>query len=48
MLFALLTTIGTPLDVTTQELTIESFFPANDATDRWFHASEWIIRRIRD
>jgi transcriptional regulator with XRE-family HTH domain len=38
-LFTLLTTIGTPLDVTAQELTLESFFPADDATDRWFRAS---------
>jgi transcriptional regulator with XRE-family HTH domain len=35
-LFTLLTTIGTPLDVTAQELTLESFFPADDATERWF------------
>lgn len=38
-LFTLLTTIGTPLDVTAQELTLESFFPADDASDRWFRAS---------
>lgn len=38
-LFALLTTIGTPLDVTAQDLTIESFFPADDATDRWFRSA---------
>lgn len=25
-----------PLDVTAEELTIESLFPADDATDRWF------------
>jgi len=35
-LFSMLTTIGTPLDVTAQDLTLESFFPADDATDRWF------------
>lgn len=35
-LFALLTTIGTPLDVTAQELTIESLFPADEVTERWF------------
>jgi transcriptional regulator with XRE-family HTH domain len=35
-LFALLTTIGTPLDVTAQELTIESLFPADEITERWF------------
>jgi transcriptional regulator with XRE-family HTH domain len=34
--FSLLTTIGTPLDVTAQELTFESFFPADEATERWF------------
>jgi transcriptional regulator with XRE-family HTH domain len=33
-LFSTLTTLGTPLDVTAQELTIESFFPADDATER--------------
>jgi hypothetical protein len=37
-LFTLLTSIGTPLDVTAQELTLESFFPADDATERWFRA----------
>lgn len=37
-LFTLLTTIGTPLDVTAQELTLESLFPADDATERWFRA----------
>ena len=31
-LFSMLTTIGTPLDVTAQELVIESFFPADDQT----------------
>lgn len=35
-LFALLTTIGTPLDVTAQELVIESLFPADETTERWF------------
>lgn len=35
-LFTLLTTIGTPLDVTAQDLTLESFFPADEATERWF------------
>jgi hypothetical protein len=28
-------TLGTPLDVTAQELRIESYFPADDATDAW-------------
>jgi transcriptional regulator with XRE-family HTH domain len=31
-LFSVLTTLGTPLDVELQELRIESFFPADDAT----------------
>jgi transcriptional regulator with XRE-family HTH domain len=34
-LFTTLTTLGTPLDVTAQELRIESYFPADEATDRW-------------
>lgn len=33
-LFTLLTTLGTPLDVTAEELRIESYFPADDATER--------------
>ena len=31
--FSTLTTLGTPHDITLQELRIESFFPADDATD---------------
>lgn len=34
-LFTTLTTLGTPTDATAQELHIESYFPADDATDRW-------------
>ena len=34
-LFTMLTTIGTPLDVTAQELAIETYFPADEATERW-------------
>lgn len=33
-LFTTITTLGTPLDVTVQELRIETYFPADDATDR--------------
>jgi transcriptional regulator with XRE-family HTH domain len=33
-LFTMLTTLGTPLDVTAQELTIETYFPADEATAR--------------
>jgi transcriptional regulator with XRE-family HTH domain len=35
-IFTLLTTIGTPLDVTAEELLIESYFPADHATAHWF------------
>jgi len=31
-LFTMLTTIGTPLDITAQELSIESYFPADEAS----------------
>src|SRR5262249_35809431 len=32
--FSTVTTLGTPQDVTLQEIRIECFFPANDATER--------------
>jgi len=38
-LFSTLTTLGTPLDVTAQELRIESYFPANDVTGEWLRKS---------
>ena len=31
--FTTLTTLGTPYDITLHELRIESFFPADEATD---------------
>jgi transcriptional regulator with XRE-family HTH domain len=34
-LFSTLTTLGTPMDVTAQELRIESYFPADEATGEW-------------
>ncbi len=34
-LFTMLTTLGTPMDVTAQELAIESYFPADEASERW-------------
>jgi transcriptional regulator with XRE-family HTH domain len=34
-LFTTITTLGTPLDVTLDELRIESYYPADDATARW-------------
>ncbi|MEZ4362042.1 MAG: helix-turn-helix transcriptional regulator [Kofleriaceae bacterium] len=37
-LFSMLTTIGTPLDVTADELLIETYFPADEATDRALRA----------
>jgi hypothetical protein len=35
--FSLVTTIGTPQDVTLQEIRVESFFPADEASEhrRW-------------
>ena len=38
-LFSTLTTLGTPMDVTAQELRIESYFPADDATGDWLRKS---------
>jgi transcriptional regulator with XRE-family HTH domain len=37
--FSTITTFGTPLDVTTQELRIESLFPVDEATRRWLRSS---------
>jgi transcriptional regulator with XRE-family HTH domain len=37
-LFTMLSSIGTPLDVTAAELRIESYFPADNATERWIRA----------
>jgi transcriptional regulator with XRE-family HTH domain len=37
-LFTAIATLGTPRDVTLHELRIESFFPANSATEDWFKA----------
>jgi transcriptional regulator with XRE-family HTH domain len=34
-MFTTLTTLGTPLDVTAQELRIESYFPADEMTEDW-------------
>jgi len=33
--FTMISTLGTPLDVTAQELRIETYFPADDATELW-------------
>jgi transcriptional regulator with XRE-family HTH domain len=37
-LFTMVTSLGTPLDVTAQELAIESTFPADDASDAFIRA----------
>jgi transcriptional regulator with XRE-family HTH domain len=36
--FSMVTTLGTPRDVTLQEIRIECFFPANEATEKAAHA----------
>jgi transcriptional regulator with XRE-family HTH domain len=36
--FTTLTTLGTPLDVTLDELRIESYYPADDTTAKWLRA----------
>lgn len=35
-LFGIVSTLGTPMDVTAQEIRIETFFPADDPTRHWF------------
>ncbi|MGH8631352.1 MAG: helix-turn-helix domain-containing protein [Burkholderiales bacterium] len=35
-LFSMIATIGTPLDVSLQNLRLELFFPADEITERWF------------
>lgn len=37
--FTTITTIGTPLDLTTQELRMESLFPADEETKKMFHGT---------
>jgi transcriptional regulator with XRE-family HTH domain len=44
-LFTTIATLGTPQDITLQELRIESFFPMDDTTREVFH--EWATRRAR-
>lgn len=36
-LFTTIATLGTPQDVTLQEVRVECFFPADEATERFFH-----------
>jgi transcriptional regulator with XRE-family HTH domain len=35
--FTMITTLGTPLDLTTQELRLEFLFPSDKETKEWFH-----------
>ncbi|MEL6903662.1 MAG: XRE family transcriptional regulator, partial [Cyanobacteria bacterium J06606_4] len=35
--FTTITTFGTPHDITLQEIRLESMFPADEATERWFN-----------
>ncbi|MFO0650311.1 MAG: helix-turn-helix transcriptional regulator [Polyangiales bacterium] len=36
--FTTITTLGTPIDVTAQEIHIESYFAADEVTERWFRS----------
>ena len=44
-LFTTLTTFGTPLDITLEELAVELFFPANDDSDQ-IRSRRVSIRRV--
>jgi len=44
-LFTTLTTFGTPRDITLAELSVELFFPADDATDRLLRAAAALAGR---
>ncbi|HUF19789.1 MAG TPA: hypothetical protein VMP00_03450, partial [Burkholderiales bacterium] len=35
-LFSMIATVGAPMDVSLQNLRLELFFPADDATAQWF------------
>lgn len=37
-LITMVSTIGTPIDVTADELRVESYFPADDASDEWLRS----------
>lgn len=39
-MFTTVTTLGTPMDVTAQELRIECYYPADDATEAWLREPE--------
>lgn len=39
-MFTTITTLGTPLDITAQELRIECYYPADDGTEAWLRERE--------
>lgn len=41
-MFTMLTTFGTPQDITLDELAVELFFPADDETDRMLRAAQLV------
>ena len=38
-LFTMIASLGTPVDITAQELRIESYFPADERTEAWFRGT---------
>jgi hypothetical protein len=38
-LFTTVSSLGTPIDITAPELRIECYYPADDATEAWFHSN---------
>jgi hypothetical protein len=47
-LFTSIATMGTPHDVTVHELRIESFYPADEGTARWFQTRAASVRLSPD
>jgi transcriptional regulator with XRE-family HTH domain len=45
--FSTIATLGTPYDITLQELRIECLFPADEATERYWHQSQNLDRHAR-
>ena len=43
-MFTTLTTFGTPLDITLDELAVELFYPADDETDRALQAAQLVVQ----
>ncbi|MEX1366350.1 MAG: helix-turn-helix transcriptional regulator [Nannocystaceae bacterium] len=44
-LFITITTLGTPLDITAQELRIECYYPMDDPTEAWFRDAQMAAAR---